>query len=82
MKHYDRATNNGEVYVQNYPHLAKWINQCLRCQKRGLKPETPNLLRPTDLRSKEFIEWHKFKNLRKYFATLALDADGLCATCK
>ena len=31
--------NDGLLYLQMYPHLRKWINQCVACQQLGYNPQ-------------------------------------------
>lgn len=59
--------NDGLLYLQDYPRLRKWINQCVACQRLGYKPEMSNH-RAAD-------------NIRKYFSELGLDAAGMCNQC-
>lgn len=61
---------NGEDYLAMYPRLAaRWINQCVVCQRKGHKPELPDVLWPGGSGA---------ANLRKYFRALAVDAAGVC----
>ena len=66
-----RFKNEGDLYLREYPHLLKWINQCVACQHRGYKPEMPS----------EIFPGVAARNLRKYFDELVLNEKGLCAQC-
>lgn len=33
--------NEGELYLQSYPKLRKWINECQICHAKGYKPDMP-----------------------------------------
>ena len=63
--------NDGLLYLQMYPHLRKWINQCVACQQLGYNPQMlAELDRPIAL-----------KNLRRYFQAMPLDDAGHCEQC-
>lgn len=61
-------------YLQAYPGLLKWVNQCLACRRRGLDPETPRQIFP----------WATAADLHlpKMFDELQLGESGLCETCE
>ena len=60
--------DDGLLYLDTYPWLGKWINQCVACQRLGYRPELP--------------EKHvAARNLRSYFPELALNDQGLCDQC-
>lgn len=61
-------SNDGLLYLQDYPKLKKWINQCGACQRIGHHPDLPDRHVAT-------------KNLRRYFPPLPLDETGLCEQC-
>ena len=63
----------GDRYLQQYPHLLKWINVCVVCGKKGYKPELP-----------ENIYTHfnvAADNLRELFQPLSVNELGLCEIC-
>lgn len=62
---------DGARYLAMYPDLRRWINSCVCCQCRGYKPEMP----PND------DPFFKGQNLRRYFSSLDLNDEGLCAQC-
>jgi hypothetical protein len=63
--------NDGLLYLQQYPRLRKWINQCVACQQIGYRPELPEQIGPG------FAAQH----LRRYFREMGVDAAGLCNQC-
>ena len=65
--------NKSEVYIQQYPQLKKWINQCVCCQTKGHKLFLPNVIKTPDV--------FMFDNLKKLFKPLELNEDGLCEFC-
>ena len=62
---------DGESYLEMYPKLRKWINQCIACHAKGYKPELPEDIYPGVAA----------KNLRRYFKELSLSESGLCSNC-
>ncbi len=62
------AEADGKRYLSKYPHLLKWINQCVACQRRGYRPELPP----------EIFPGIAARNLRKYFDELPVSEKGLC----
>ena len=65
------AEADGKRYLSKYPHLLKWINQCVACQRRGYRPELPP----------EIFPGIAARNLRKYFDELPVNEKGLCLQC-
>ncbi len=62
---------DGESYLQMYPKLRKWINQCVTCNEKGYKPDLPENIHPGVAA----------QNLRRLFKELALNESGLCSNC-
>lgn len=60
--------NDGLLYLDMYPGLRKWTNQCVTCQRLGYRPELPE-------------EHVAANNLRSFFPELALNDQGLCDQC-
>lgn len=67
--------NAGEDYVQHYPELKKWINQCVCCQARGYNPNMPKGV------GGFFCTIQTGNYLRKTFRPLAVNEFGLCEIC-
>jgi hypothetical protein len=64
----------GDSYLQEFPDLVRWLNVCSRCGARGYKPELPaNIYPHPNIAANE---------LRKHFAPLALNAEGVCSECE
>lgn len=63
--------STAEKYLQQYPRIRKWLNQCLMCQSLGYKPEMPE----------EDGTHCEFKNIRFRFKCLPVDSVGLCDVC-
>lgn len=68
--------DDGERYVQQYPRLRKWINQCVFCQAVGHTPELPE-----DLLNARGVRTAAADNIRRYFPPLAVDPLGRCDMC-
>ena len=64
-------SNDGLLYLQDYPKLRQWINQCVACQQVGYKPELPDSIGVGVAA----------RNLRRYFRPLFLNEIGLCEQC-
>lgn len=65
---------DGDEYLSMYPKLRKWINECVMCHSKGIKPNLPDEIYTQRTAATS--------NLKKYFKTLEVDSDGLCDTCK
>jgi len=63
--------DEGKSYLQIYPELRKWINQCVACQREGYKPNMPE----------DIFPGVAAENIRKYFRELELNEIGLCSIC-
>lgn len=66
-----RSRSSAELYLETYPRLRKWINQCAVCQRLGYKPEMLEQLEKPIAR----------KHLMRYFPAMAVDAASLCESC-
>jgi hypothetical protein len=31
-----------EEFLMKYPHMLRWVNECLSCHHKGYKPEMPS----------------------------------------
>jgi hypothetical protein len=69
----NRATDL-EEFLMLYPHLARWVNECLCCHHKGYKPEMP---KPRFTSSVVLTV-----KLRRLAGELALDEDSLCQQCR
>ncbi len=65
--------NEGELYLQSYPKLRKWINECQICHSKGYKPDMPKHIANPDAVSGYFI--------RKYFKPLEVNEMSICNQC-
>jgi hypothetical protein len=63
--------NDGLAYLQDYPRLRKWINQCVACQELGNKPDMSVQIGPGVAS----------QNLRRFFRAMWVNAAGLCEQC-
>jgi len=66
--------NKGEEYIQSFPKLKKWINQCVCCQYKGYNPSIPDKITEKEGSLEVYF-------LKKYFSPLALDENGMCPQC-
>jgi hypothetical protein len=67
-----RHRREEDRYLEMYPKLQKWINQCALCGARGYEPSIPTEIRPKSLAT---------HNLKHYFPPLAVNENGLCEVC-
>jgi hypothetical protein len=63
--------DKGMVYLNKFPASWKWVNQCVACQRIGLKPALPS----------QFGKWGTPIYLRKYLGEMTVDDAGLCSQC-
>jgi hypothetical protein len=66
-----KQRNDGMQYLQSYPKLWKWINQCVVCQRIGHKPELPERIEPGVAA----------QNLRSFFPEFQVNEVGICKHC-
>ena len=64
----------GTAYLDSFPKLKKWINECISCHRQGYKPDMPEHISVVE-GSKECYF------IKKYFSPLSLDANGYCEVC-
>lgn len=67
--------DEGEEYINAFPRLKKWINECLCCHEKGYKPSMPDKITTVDGSLEVYF-------IKKYFKPLPLNEDGLCAHCE
>ena len=63
---------DSENYVQNYPEMKKWVNQCIICQTTGYKPNLPENIYPGVLA----------QNIRKIYTQLEVNEINICNDCE
>jgi hypothetical protein len=64
---------DSELYLNMYPELLKWINECPICRSKGYKPEMPE-----HIGGEYSIAAY---NIRKYFKPLEVEENGFCLQC-
>lgn len=69
-----RKADKGIAYIQKHPEFEKWINECMRCHRKGYNPSMPEHI------GGEY-SWGAFF-IKKYFTPLELDENGFCCYCK
>ena len=68
-----RRQTEADEYIDQYPHLAKWLRTCGTCGATGHDPEMPKQIH------REFSV--AAKHLRAFFRPLVLNAYGHCHAC-
>lgn len=67
--------NEGEEYINAFPKLKKWINECVCCHGKGYNPLMPDKITTVDGSLEVYF-------IKKYFKPLSLNEDGLCPQCE
>jgi hypothetical protein len=67
--------NKGDSYIEKFPKLKKWINECKCCHSKGYNPNLPKKITEVD----DSLEVYY---LKKYFKPLYINKDGICKTCE
>lgn len=67
--------NEGEKYINSFPKLKKWINECLCCHEKGYNPAMPEKITIVEGSLEVY-------NIKRYFKPLELNQDGLCPQCE
>ena len=67
--------DKGEEYIQSFPKLQKWINECVCCHRKGYNPEMPNKITVVEGSLEVYF-------LKKYFSPLLLNDNGVCQHCE
>lgn len=80
MPHKSICTGEGDAYLDAYPEMRRWINECTTCHDRGWNPSLPDRL--TARASGGEITIGGAHTLRRYFPRpLTLDEHGRCPVC-
>ena len=66
--------NEVEEFLMKYPHLARWVNECISCHHRGYKPEMPE----PEVDNSAYLP----AKLRRLMDEMKLDEGGLCQQCR
>lgn len=69
-----RKKNEGEQYLDAFPKLRKWINECCACHQKGYDPNMPEKISVVEGSLEVYF-------IKKYFKPLPLTKDGLCEQC-
>ena len=70
-----QKTDKGQEYIDAFPKLKKWINECSCCHRKGYKPDMPEKI--TIVEGSTEV-WH----IKKYFKPLSVNQNGLCEVCE
>ncbi|MFC5647546.1 hypothetical protein ACFPYJ_00065 [Paenibacillus solisilvae] len=76
MKYYGK--NKALEYLNNYPKLWKWMNQCRNCGHIGYKPNLPEHIHPDY--AVPHLKWND-DYIRRYFKPLSVNENGFCDIC-
>ena len=69
MKNYRKAVE----YINKFPYVKRWINECSICHTMGYNPSMPEHIGGEESYSAYFV--------KKYFKPLELK-DGVCSECQ
>ena len=64
-----------EKYINSFPKLKKWINECLCCHEKGYNPAMPEKITIVEGSLEVY-------NIKRLFKPLSLNQDGLCPQCE
>ena len=67
--------NEGENYINAFPKLKKWINECSYCHNKGYDPNMPSKI---TIEKASLAVFH----IKKYFKPLYVNENGLCEVCQ
>lgn len=67
-------TDRGQEYIDTYPKLKKWINECYCCHRKGYNPDMPEKITIVEGSLEVY-------NIKRYFEPLSVNKDGLCEVC-
>jgi len=70
-----KRNNKGEEYINAFPKLKKWINECVCCHGKGYNPAMPEKITIVEGSLEVY-------NIKRYFKPLELNQDGLCSQCE
>lgn len=70
-----QKSNKGEEYINAFPQLKKWINECTLCHKKGYSPLMPQKITTVDGSLEVYY-------IKKYFSPLPLSENGMCEQCE
>lgn len=70
-----KKNNKGEEYINSFPKLKKWINECLCCHEKGYNPSMPDKITTVDGSLEVYY-------IKKYFKPLSVNEEGLCLQCE
>lgn len=72
---YSEKKDKGEEYINKFPKLRKWINECSYCHKKGYNPSMPGKVTIVEGSLEVYY-------IKKYFNPLFLNENGLCEHCE
>lgn len=70
-----KRNNKGEEYIEAFPTLKKWINECVCCHNKGYNPSMPEKITVVEGSLEVYY-------IKKYFRPLYLNEEGLCEQCE
>ena len=68
-----KLNDKGEEYINKFPNLKKWINECICCHRKGYNPKLPDEI----FKEKTYATYY----IKKYFKPLYVNDKGLCEVC-
>lgn len=70
-----KKIDKGQEYIDTFPKLKKWINECSACNRKGYDPNMPKKITTIDGSQEVYF-------IKKYFKPFTVNENGLCATCE
>lgn len=69
-----RHKNEGEEYINAFPKLKKWMNECICCHTKGYNPAMPEKITVVEGSLEVY-------NIKRFFKPLYVNEYGLCGIC-
>lgn len=69
-----KTKSSGQEYLDSFPKLKKWINECICCHRQGYKPDMPEQISVVEGSLHGYM-------IKKYYSPLSLDENEYCEIC-
>ncbi len=70
-----KRVDRGQEYIDHFPKLKKWINECSCCHRKGYDPDMPEKITIVEGSAEVYF-------IKKYFKPFSINKNGLCSVCE